>query len=288
MDFLGRFGGVCENDSDNGFGKSRSKSIDTDEIELSLGLSTNGCFGVDPKGKSKLVRSSSIASILPLPKTEIEELAIPVVPIGTLVRTASLPVETEEAVRKRKELQCLKRLEVKRKRLERRNSLKSGVSSKDKSDSVDFGIINRCRNGTNGVGVVNEFSSFGIKAASLGSQGSSCSVAISEIEGKFVQGTDSKTNAQTPINSTSSAPNPNTIGRTSSMVDEMPCVSTMGENGRTIEGFLYNFRKGGAEVRIVCVCHGSFLTPAEFVKHAGGGDVTNPLKHIKVNSTGFL
>jgi hypothetical protein len=36
-------------------------------------------------------------------------------------------------------------------------------------------------------------------------------------------------------------------------------------------------------VSIMCVCHGKFHSPAEFVKHAGGGDVSNPLRHIVVN-----
>ncbi|CAA6657369.1 unnamed protein product [Spirodela intermedia] len=53
---------------------------------------------------------------------------------------------------------------------------------------------------------------------------------------------------------------------------------------RRVEGFLYRYRKGG-EVRIVCVCHGRFLSPAEFVKHAGGGDVAHPLRHIIMNPT---
>lgn len=181
MDFLGRFGGAFGDDPDNGLKKSKSKSIISEEIELSLDLSTNGCFGVDLKGKSKLIRSSSIASILPLPKTEIEEVSVPMVPTGSLVRTTSLPVESEEVIRKRKEMQFLKRLEVKRKRLERRNSLKSAVSSKEKSDSVDFGTINSCQNGISGGGVVNGFSSFGVRAVSLGSQGSSCSAGTSEI-----------------------------------------------------------------------------------------------------------
>lgn len=70
------------------------------------------------------------------------------------------------------------------------------------------------------------------------------------------------------------------------MLEEMPCVSTKGDgpNGRRIEGFLYKYRKG-EKVRIVCVCHGRFLTPEEFVKHAGGGDVTHPLRRIVVNPT---
>jgi hypothetical protein len=70
-----------------------------------------------------------------------------------------------------------------------------------------------------------------------------------------------------------------------SMMEDMPMVSSKvdGPNGKKIDGFLYKYRKG-EEVRIVCVCHGHFLTPKEFVKHAGGGDdVTNPLRHIVVN-----
>lgn len=69
-----------------------------------------------------------------------------------------------------------------------------------------------------------------------------------------------------------------------SMVEDMPMVSykVEGPSGHRTDGFLYRYRKG-EEVRIVCVCHGNFLTPAEFVRHAGGGDVTNPLRHIVVN-----
>lgn len=72
------------------------------------------------------------------------------------------------------------------------------------------------------------------------------------------------------------------VGR--SVMGEMPCVSTTGcgPNGRRVEGFLYKYRKG-EEVSIVCVCHGTFLSPAEFVRHAGGGDVAHPLRHITVN-----
>ncbi|GKE52647.1 ninja-family protein AFP1, partial [Tanacetum coccineum] len=65
---------------------------------------------------------------------------------------------------------------------------------------------------------------------------------------------------------------------------DMPCVFTQGDgpSGRRIEGILYKYGKG-EEVKIMCVCHGSFLSPAEFVMHAGGTDVVHPLKHIVVN-----
>ncbi|XP_031285483.1 uncharacterized protein LOC116144165 [Pistacia vera] len=63
---------------------------------------------------------------------------------------------------------------------------------------------------------------------------------------------------------------------------QMPCVSTTGNgpNGKTINGFLYRYTK--TEVSIICVCHGTSFSPAEFVQHAGGTDVSNPLKHITV------
>ncbi|XP_058093370.1 ninja-family protein 2-like [Magnolia sinica] len=67
----------------------------------------------------------------------------------------------------------------------------------------------------------------------------------------------------------------------------MPCVSTTGNgpNGKTITGFLYRYTK--TEVSIVCVCHGSSFSPAEFVKHAGGTDISQPLKHIVVVPSAF-
>lgn len=70
------------------------------------------------------------------------------------------------------------------------------------------------------------------------------------------------------------------------MMEEMPMVFSRleGPNARRIDGFLYKFGKAN-DVRIVCVCHGNFLTPKEFVKHAGGGDddLLHPLRHIIIN-----
>lgn len=61
----------------------------------------------------------------------------------------------------------------------------------------------------------------------------------------------------------------------------MPSVKTIGADGKKVEGYLYKYLEG--KVRIVCACHGTFQSPAEFVKHAGGNEVANPLKQITVS-----
>ncbi|MED6145036.1 hypothetical protein PIB30_021183 [Stylosanthes scabra] len=65
---------------------------------------------------------------------------------------------------------------------------------------------------------------------------------------------------------------------------QIPSVSTRGDgpSGKRIEGILYKYNRG--QVCIVCVCHGRFLSPSEFVMHAGGKPVDNPMKHITVSS----
>nr|XP_018634214.2 ninja-family protein AFP2-like [Nicotiana tomentosiformis] len=65
------------------------------------------------------------------------------------------------------------------------------------------------------------------------------------------------------------------------LLKTMPSVTTS-INGKQIEGILYSFGKD-KQVSIVCLCHGMFFTPAEFVKHNGGEEVdNNPMKFIKV------
>ncbi|KAE9603374.1 hypothetical protein Lal_00008198 [Lupinus albus] len=73
---------------------------------------------------------------------------------------------------------------------------------------------------------------------------------------------------------------PKPVTQTSSSLPQMPYVSTTGPNGKIVNGFLYKYSK--SEVSIVCVCHGSTFSPAEFVQHAGGIDISHPLKHITV------
>ncbi|CAN0897954.1 Ninja-family protein AFP3 [Linum grandiflorum] len=61
-----------------------------------------------------------------------------------------------------------------------------------------------------------------------------------------------------------------------------PCSTTgNGPNGKKVDGYLYRFTRGN-DVKIVCVCHGISFSPAGFVRHAGGVDVADPLKHISV------
>lgn len=97
-------------------------------------------------------------------------------------------------------------------------------------------------------------------------------------------------NGSSPSNSQShTLASKGVAGMARNVLEEMPLVFTKGNgpDGKRVEGLLYRYRKG-EEVRIVCVCHGSFLSPAEFVKHAGGGDVAHPMKQIVVLPASLL
>ncbi|KAM0936660.1 putative ethylene-responsive binding factor-associated repression, Ninja family [Dioscorea sansibarensis] len=290
---------------------------DLDEIELSLGLSLGGCFGEETIEKGGLVRSSSIASMSMSMTGRKLEFTV----VKGIARASSLPAGTDEELRKRKEIQSLKRLEAKRKRLERRTSRSMVGVGRDRSEEsveeeversgVELGgglppaLTRWPANGPGGLGPVSQ--------RSIGSQGS-CSSGVSELDARVMQGLNSRSAHSIKPRSDGTnhkiATIPATVGgkrincsregedpmrrhvRTQhglsemekSMMQEMPCVSTRGDgpDGRRIEGFLYRYRKG-EDVRIVCICHGRFLTPAEFVKHAGGGDVAHPLRHIVVS-----
>ncbi|GMI94151.1 LITTLE NINJA, ABI five binding protein 2 [Hibiscus trionum] len=87
---------------------SRQEDENGDEIELSLELSLNGRFGVDPRA-NKLIRSSSIHDFINISmKQETDKSSssfpslFPMAACGSLVRTCSLPVEIEEEWRKKK------------------------------------------------------------------------------------------------------------------------------------------------------------------------------------------
>jgi len=265
-----------------------------DDDELSLGLSLGGRFGTDAK-RPRLARSSSIASVCSVSSLHADPS--PAAPLP-LLRTTSLPTETEEERWRRRETQSRRRLEARQKRVERRNSMAS------LAPAVVGGTGRRSN------------ASQGSNSASTTEQGIGGSASNQSTDARSPSSiSDNNTNqnnmlppttkaAEKPLNGTATEqPQPQTrlrtLGslttRTSStgdirklMMEDMPMVSSKveGPNARRIDGFLYRYKKG-EDVRIVCVCHGSFLTPAEFVKHAGGGDVSNPLRHIVVNPAPF-
>ncbi|XP_010923621.1 ninja-family protein AFP3 [Elaeis guineensis] len=280
-DFLRRFGGNSCHEEPPVVVAAAGEEVE--EIELSLGLSLGGRFGVEPKEQRRLVRSSSIATLSMFPSENDFPVAAPP------TRACSLPMEAEEEHRNRKEMQSLKRLEVKRKRSEKRNLSK--LAARDQREEN----FNEGTNGGHGR-VLPRSASTGTGARqvdasrcfrpasqwSIGSQGSSSS-GMSNFESQMLQGSNG--GAREEVEESWKK-----IGGRASWVreemEEMPRVSTRGDgpNGRRIEGLLYRYGKG-KEVRIVCVCHGSFLTPAEFVRHAGGGNVAHPLRHIVVYPT---
>ncbi|PNT66163.1 LOW QUALITY PROTEIN: hypothetical protein BRADI_3g07965v3 [Brachypodium distachyon] len=127
-DFLGRFGEGRGAERAGGGGEAE------ETVELSLGLSRGGCFGASSGRDAKkpwlqLARSSSIGSMCSLPAggggagSENDKLAAATPAPAPLMRTSSLPAETEEERWRRREMQSLKRLQAKCKRLERRNSM---------------------------------------------------------------------------------------------------------------------------------------------------------------------
>lgn len=149
-DLLRRFMPKSETEQSHDEGTENTE----EEIELNLGLSLGGRFGVDTSAKKKLLRSSSIAGSIPMFR-EIETAATTVVarsaPAATyppLSRTSSLPTETEEEWRKRKELQTLRRMEAKRRRSEKQRNLNSnanasasaGVNINPKLEKMDLSV----------------------------------------------------------------------------------------------------------------------------------------------------
>ncbi|XP_076933690.1 ninja-family protein AFP3-like [Bidens hawaiensis] len=256
-----------------------NRSNPDEEVELNLGLSFGGRFGVD---KSKLIRSSSIAAILPVVKDDdVLGVKEKVGPTGSyVIRTASLPVETEDEWRKRKELQSLRRLAAKRRRSEKQRNL----NKVEREEYVKaMGRVGSSVGPNLGSGKWDS----GVATSDGSVPGSVESQASSESEASIasVQSSQDRTNQGGTSSSRSKAESsrPNNKGKEiKSSTMDMPCVFTDGPGGRRIDGILYKYGKD-EEVKIMCVCHGSFLTPAEFVKHAGGTDVDHPLKHIVVN-----
>lgn len=196
--------------------RNQEQSEEIEDIELSLGLSLNGRFGVDPTRANKLTRSSSIPDFMnPIIKDNNDtSFAVPVA-CANLMRTCSLPTENEEDWRKRKELQTLRRMEAKRKRSEKQRNYK--IARNRVSGEENSGDDDKREEGINGINQLENCVSFGVQswvnggivlkgggategglqppslavAASQGSNGSSQgtgSSGISELESQSHQG----------------------------------------------------------------------------------------------------
>lgn len=116
-------------------GKEEFPADEPEDIELNLGLSLGGCFGVDPC-KNGLIRASSVSGITILQRdSDVFSSAPASGSIGSvLMKACSLPNEAEEERRKRKEMQSLRRMEAKRKRTEKqRNSRAASRASLERS-----------------------------------------------------------------------------------------------------------------------------------------------------------
>ncbi|KAJ0256940.1 Ninja-family protein AFP2 [Hirschfeldia incana] len=273
---------------------SETSDCEEDEaaVELNLGLSLGGLFGVD-KTPRKLKRSSSVLGTVPF-VSEPENYAV------GLARTTSLPAEVEEEWRKRKEIQTLRRMEAKKRRCEKQ-SFRGGDEQTSSFESErcvtasKSGFLQRhlvsCVDSDGARGSSSSLSELDNKNHQQGSSNSCgedmspkittrCSSNNSEIHGTEKPRADNEKGED-------DRKGKGTATTTSTGLFDMPCVFTKGDgpNGRRVDGILYKYGKVGEEVRIMCICHGSFLTPAEFVKHGGGGDVDRPLRHIVVNTS---
>ncbi|KAL2240343.1 UNVERIFIED_CONTAM: Ninja-family protein AFP2 [Sesamum indicum] len=156
---------------------------DDAEMELSLGLSMNGRFGVDPSRK-KLKRSSSISDLV---------FTIGAVDNGSshrargaafegyapLVRTHSLPTEAEEEWRRRKEFQSMRRMEARKKRMEKLRNVRVVKDKENSSGDVNCENVNGSVNGQRlDSGIANRFedgNGMSSPQGSIGSRGSGSS-----------------------------------------------------------------------------------------------------------------
>ncbi|XP_010415560.1 PREDICTED: ninja-family protein AFP1-like [Camelina sativa] len=230
-----------------------------------------------------------------------------------LMRTTSLPAESEEEWRKRKEMQTLRRMAAKRRRSEKLRSGGAGGGTNPEEAGTAAATTTSRRRGrpSSGLprwsatadksGLLRQRS--GVLEGSLESQGGGGgSSSVSELETKAssdeARSLPSSTTQQPQQQEATTKPTTNRLRRLSSVdmnmkmepqgkgKSEMPCVFTKGDgpNGKRVDGILYRYGNG-EEVRIMCVCHGDFLSPADFVKHAGGPNVEHPLRHIVVNTS---
>ncbi|MBA0689349.1 hypothetical protein Goari_007081 [Gossypium aridum] len=262
------------------------------EPEMNLRLSLGGIYGSGNYSKQNpLTRSSSIAGEVVNHKRNFTEQLENTLPKSylSLARSCSLPAQVESSKRvvNIKELRMMKRVEAKKRAVEKQWN---GMKGSEKDKLLVAGAA------------PTEFPAW---LAASTAKSPALNRAIDKIQEGFrklegVEGWSAPSSSSNPIKSVPEMPSQVTESENPAKkpklsrgwiqdkeMKEMPSVTTTGDgpNGRKIQGFLYKYTKG--QVCIVCVCHGNFLSPEEFVRHAGTKDVTNPMKHINVCSTSF-
>ncbi|EOA32371.1 hypothetical protein CARUB_v10015638mg [Capsella rubella] len=261
----------CQRDhsDDQNGGEKKEEAAEEEEkdVELTLGLSLNGQFGTDPRSRKRnnfeLARSSSIPEgffFHELRSAGGDMMQRRAEDMFQLDRTRSLPVVTE--------------METERKRMRSEKTrvfMESPVHPLSKDQ-------NRAEVEEEKARAFMEFKIPPTKEKEV-KDGFVVPGPVNE-KGKTGNTARKKKKKDAEVSGMEKARN---------ILEDMPCVSTrdVGADGKRVEGFLYWYGGNKEEVKIVCVCHGSFLSPAEFVRHGGctvsDDDVTiNPLKHIVV------
>ncbi|XP_017972457.1 PREDICTED: ninja-family protein AFP3 [Theobroma cacao] len=282
------------------------------ELDLNLRLSLGGIYSGNTKEKP-LTRSSSMAGVVTLNRSSSEfQKSLPK-SFLSLARSCSLPAQVERSKRpvNVKELRIMRRVEAKKRVVEKQRNAKK-ASEKDKlvtegppsspskipawaaASAAKSPALNRAIDkikegfrkleGLEGSGTSNGPSEY--KSTSKPIKAEPAITFETTSDEKSVKLKPAETKSENPTKKAELS-NGYIQDYGMNVMKKMPSVTTTGDgpNGRKIEGFLYKYMKG--QVSIVCVCHGNFLSPEEFVKHAGGKDVTNPMKHINVCSTSF-
>ncbi|XP_022994243.1 ninja-family protein AFP3-like [Cucurbita maxima] len=282
-----------------------TKVSTSEQPDLTLGLSLGGIYC--PKLKeSSLTRSSSVIGVISQnAETWKWDMQGQQRSFLSLARSCSFPAETDQLGRiKLKELQLMRRMEAKKRLAEQRSGRaaaaedeKAAAAPPSPSEVAAWAAASAARSpavcrATDKIKSTQGSLSQNYTIEGHGSVGSTKGSSTSQ---SSLESSDRE--PQTMASREKPGTNAAKRCRVSKGLMEgdggmdvmrtMPSVTTIGDgpNGRKIEGFLYKYMKG--QVCIVCVCHGSFLTPAEFVKHAGGREVANPMKHIHVCCTSF-
>ncbi|KAK9203840.1 hypothetical protein WN943_014097 [Citrus x changshan-huyou] len=286
------------------FSSSSSSSNPLQEPDLNLRLTVGGNSSSSSSETSKenpLTRSSSIGGIIAASNSNS-------VPVGkcylpSLPRACSLPagpVQQQRIITMR-EIQSMRRIHAKNRLIEKQRISKEAREAKEKeikkvtptmpSEAATWATASA----VNSPALCRALLKIKTEGLSATKRGRPAGQSTDNASGCFKVPAVPK-NAE-PAATAATPPMPKSPPKKARVSDgnsesngmdvmrQMPSVRTTGDgpNGRRVEGFLYTYTR--TNVSIVCLCHGIVFTPAEFVKHAGGGDVPNPMKHITVYST---